>query len=45
MKTMFEAADKSIWILEFYMEGLALRADLERLPDFASSIAQAFSIP
>jgi len=45
MEKMFDAADKSIWLLEFYMEGLALRTDLERLPEFASTIAQAFSIP
>jgi hypothetical protein len=38
MNTMFDAADRSIWFLEFYMEGLALRMDLERLPEFAPTI-------
>ena len=42
LKAIFDAADRNIWFLEFYMEGLALRMDLERLPEFAP---QALSIP
>ena len=38
MKLTFDAADKSIWFLEFYMEGLALHMDLEHLPEFAPTI-------
>ena len=38
MQMMFDAADSGIWFLEFYMEGLALRMDLERLPEFAPTI-------
>jgi DNA-binding ferritin-like protein len=38
MNLTFDAADRSIWFLEFYMEGLALRMDLEHLPEFAPTV-------
>src|SRR5262245_10139691 len=44
MKRLFDAADRNIWFLEFYMEGLALRVDLERLPRFAPIIGHAETV-
>ena len=41
MKQIFGAADKGIWFIELYMEGLALRMDTAQLPKFTADICDS----
>jgi DNA-binding ferritin-like protein len=38
LRKIFKAADRGIWFIEFYLEGLALHMDTRRLPAFTSVI-------
>jgi hypothetical protein len=38
LRKIFKAADRGIWFIEFYLEGLALHMDTGRLPAFTSGI-------